>query len=63
MSNSLNARNIQRIVSGSFVLALITLASACVVETREAREGYWDRDHNRYWHNHTWVVCDAEHCR
>ncbi len=50
----------RRFVSGSFVLALITFASACVVETRE---GYWDHDHNRYWHNHARVACDAEHCR
>jgi hypothetical protein len=49
----------RRLVSGSFVLALLALASACVVETRE---GYWDRDHHRYWHDHAWVACDAEHC-
>ena len=58
-----DSRNItaRRVVSGSFVLALITFAaSACVVENRE---GYWDHDHNRYWHNHAWVSCDAEHCR
>jgi hypothetical protein len=53
--------NARRVVSGSFMLALIAFAaSACVVETRE---GYWDRDHNRYWHDHAWVVCDPEHCR
>jgi hypothetical protein len=49
----------RRIVSGSFVLALIAFASGCVVETRE---GYWDHDHNRYYHEHGWVACDAEHC-
>jgi hypothetical protein len=55
----------RRFVSGSFVLAMIAFASACVVETpREGyHEGYWDHDHNRYWHNHGWAVCDAEHCR
>jgi hypothetical protein len=51
----------RKVLGGSFMLALIALAaSACVVETRE---GYWDREHNRYWHNHAWVVCDADHCR
>lgn len=51
----------RRVLGGSFLLALIAFAaSACVVETRE---GYWDREHNRYWHNHAWVVCDADHCR
>jgi hypothetical protein len=51
---------VRRLARGSFLLALITLASACVVENRE---GYWDHDHNRYWHNHAWVACDADHCR
>jgi hypothetical protein len=53
--------NTQRIARGSFFLALITLASACVVETRE---GYWDRDHNRWYHEHAWHECGDHdmHC-
>ena len=30
---------------------LTALVSGCVVTER--REGYWDRDNHRYWHNHT----------
>ncbi len=43
------------------LMGLATLMSACVVEPRE---GYWDHDHNRWYHNHGWVVCGDrdEHC-
>lgn len=53
----------QRIAQGSFLLALIAIASGCVVA--EPREGYWDRDHNRWYHEHTWHRCGDhdEHCR
>jgi hypothetical protein len=43
---------------GSFLAALMVLASACVVET--PREGYYDSDHHRYYHEHTWHEC-GEH--
>ena len=46
-------------LGGGFLLALISFASGCVVEPRE---GYWDHDHNRYYHEHAWVACDHEHC-
>jgi hypothetical protein len=31
----------------------------------EPREGYWDREHHRWWHEHTWHECDEHepHCR
>ena len=49
------------------LLALIALStlSACVVRPVEYREGYWDREHSRYWHDHGWVACDHDdmHCR
>jgi hypothetical protein len=48
----------------SFLLGLImtTIISGCVVEPHE---GYWDRSHSRYWHEHAWVVCGPGdmHCR
>jgi hypothetical protein len=49
------------IVVGLYVLG--TLAAGCVVT--EPREGYFDRDHARYWHNHSWADCghEDEHCR
>jgi hypothetical protein len=33
------------------------LAQGCVVEPRE---GYWDRDHHRWYHDHAWHDC-VEH--
>jgi hypothetical protein len=43
------------------LMGLATMMSACVVEPRE---GYWDHDHNRWYHNHSWVSCGErdEHC-
>lgn len=52
----------KRIAKGSFVLGLLFLSAACVVEPRE---GYWDRDQHRWYHEHSWHECgegDA-HCR
>ena len=60
------------------VLVLAGLAaslSGCVVHDREVvhdgsysqgyKEGYYDRDHNRYWHSDAWHDCvdHDEHCR
>jgi hypothetical protein len=56
MKNSLS------IAKGAFLLALITFASsACVVSDRE---GAYDRDHHRYYHERTWHDCTErdEHC-
>jgi hypothetical protein len=43
--------------------ALTTVLAGCVVA--EPREGYYDHDHARYYHNHAWVDCgrDDSHCR
>ncbi len=44
------------------LLGLIMLASSgCVVEPRE---GFYDRDHHRWYHEHVWVDCREhdEHC-
>jgi len=46
-----------RIAKFSFLLGLIAFTSACVVEPRE---GYWDHDHNRYYHEHAWHDCGRE---
>jgi hypothetical protein len=47
----------------SFLLGLIAFTSACVVS--EPHEGYWDRDHHRYYHEHGWHDCTAadHYCR
>jgi hypothetical protein len=58
--------NAKPMVSGGFLLGLVVLVSACVVEPREGyREGYYDRDHHRYYHERGWHECGEhdEHCR
>jgi hypothetical protein len=54
------------ILKASFLLALYVAASlmaGCVVAT--PREGYYDRPHHRWYHDHAWVVCGPRdlHCR
>ena len=55
--------NTQSIFRAGILLGLIALSSACVVAG--PREGYYDRDHNRYYHENTWRGCGEhdEHCR
>jgi hypothetical protein len=56
MKNSLS------IAKGAFLLALIAFgSSACVVSERE---GSYDRDHHRYYHENAWHDCGErdEHC-
>ena len=58
-----NAMIRKRISLGSCLLALaVMFVSGCVVAPRE---GYYDRPHHRWYHNHAWVVCadNDEHCR
>jgi hypothetical protein len=44
------------------MLGLTVLVSGCVVEPVE---GFYDRDHHRWWHEHQWHECGEhdEHCR
>jgi hypothetical protein len=55
-------KDAKRVVLGSIFVGLALLAAGCVVAPAE---GYYDRDHHRYWHEHVWVVCgDGDvHCR
>jgi hypothetical protein len=55
--------NILRIVVSSLMLGVILSTSGCVVA--EPREGYYDRDHHRWYHEHGWHDCGPgdEHCR
>lgn len=57
----------KRVVIGSFLLGLAVLSAGCVVATpRDGyREGYYDRDQHRYYHEHVWVACGDrdDHCR
>ena len=58
---NLRTTTARRFATGSFLLSLIAIAAGCVVAG--PREGYWDHEHNRYWHEHAWHDCDADHCR
>lgn len=57
----------KRAVIGSILLGFAVLSAGCVVATpRDGyREGYYDRDHHRYYHEHVWVDCGDhnDHCR
>jgi hypothetical protein len=52
----------QRRIPKSIVWGLILLFAGCAVEPRE---GFYDRDHHRYYHDHHWHDCveHDEHCR
>jgi hypothetical protein len=52
-----------RIAIGSLLLALAAISAGCVVAG--PREGFYDHDHNRYWHANAWVNCGDhdDHCR
>ena len=48
------------------LLGVLTSLSGCLIETREPyHEGHYDRDHHRYWHEHSWHDCDdrEDRCR
>jgi hypothetical protein len=58
--------NMRRIVMTSSLLALMAMMSACIIGPRGGyREGSYDRDHNRYYHENAWHGCveHDEHCR
>jgi hypothetical protein len=48
-------RNILTLVKGTLLAGMFTVATGCIVA--EPREGYWDRDHHRYYHEHGWHDC------
>lgn len=49
---------------GLMLFGLMLFAQGCVGVV-EPHEGYWDRDHHRWYHEHAWVTCGDhdEHCR
>jgi hypothetical protein len=56
-------KDAKRIVIGSLLVGLAALTAGCVVAA--PNEGYYDRDHHRYYHEHVWVTCvdNDDHCR
>ena len=55
-------KNTKRIAASTFLLGLIGLVVGCMVGPRE---GYYDSDHHRYYHENGWHDCADrdEHCR
>jgi hypothetical protein len=51
----------RRIIMTSSLLGMLLIMSACVIGPRE---GYYDRDHQRYYHQNSWHDCGQrdEHC-
>lgn len=54
---------IKKHVPVTILFGLAMLLVGCVM--RVPSEGYYDRDHHRYWHDHGWRECGErdEHCR
>ncbi len=55
--------HLQFLLKGGALLALTIFCSACLVA--EPREGFYDRDHARYYHEHAWHDCGerSDFCR
>lgn len=59
-----------RFALSSLLVTLVAMTSGCVVEHDRGgyhegyREGYYDREHHRWWHEHSWRECieHDEHC-
>jgi hypothetical protein len=57
------------------IASAVIALSGCVVHDREVvhdggyaqgyKEGYYDREHNRWWHDQAWRDCEAHdtHCQ
>jgi hypothetical protein len=56
-------KNMRRIAQFGFVLGLLSMTSACIVAG--PREGYYDREHARYYHERAWHSCNEHNdfCR
>ena len=56
--------NIQNIIRGTILLGLVAFSSGCVVAGPGYHEGYYDHEHNRYYHENAWHDCGErdEHC-
>ena len=67
---------IRTIFSSTVLVGLVALGSGCVVHEHDSgysgqaheesyREGYYDREHHRYYHENKWHDCvvDDPYCR
>jgi hypothetical protein len=55
-------KNTIRLAVSGLMLGLFMFTSGCVVEPHE---GFYDRDHHRWYHEHGWHDCGDrdDHCR
>jgi hypothetical protein len=58
-------KHVTRFTLAGVALALLTATTGCLVEPRE---DYYDRGHQRYYHEHAWHACgdrdrDDRRCR
>jgi hypothetical protein len=57
----------EQLVKFALVIGLYTLASGCIIAPAGPRyhDGYWDREHERYWWHNEWHPCSehGEYCR
>jgi hypothetical protein len=58
-----------RLAVSCLLVTLMAFTSGCVVERDRGyhegyKEGYYDREHHRYWHDRAWRDCieNDEHC-
>lgn len=53
----------RRMVMSCILLGIAVFMAGCVVAP--PAEGYYDRHHHRWYHQHAWVQCRSqdEHCR
>lgn len=56
---------IRFIARASCLLSLISFMAGCVIAPAGPHEGYYDRDHHRYYHDHGWHDCHEHdsYCR
>jgi hypothetical protein len=54
--------NLRKIARGGFLVVLAGWMAGCIVTPTE---GYYDRDHHRYYHEHGWHDCGEhnDYCR
>jgi hypothetical protein len=49
---------IRLIARASCLLSLIAVLAGCIIAPPGGyRDGYYDRPHHRYWHDHSWHDC------
>jgi hypothetical protein len=60
-----NVKKVPKLMVCAVWVGLVAMASGCVVRPVVYRDGYWDREHARYWYGNAWHPCGdrPEYCR